>query len=42
MALAGNLPTMFRLVSGLSFDFKILGTIGSPSILVERFSLSGA
>jgi PmbA protein len=41
MALAGNLWEMAEHVTGVGADFRLFGSIGAPSVLVDRLTLSG-
>ena len=41
MALAGNLFTTFERVAERGDDFRLSGSIGAPSVLIEELTLSG-
>ena len=41
MALAGNLWEMVEHITGVGADFRLFGSIGAPSVLVDRLTLSG-
>ena len=41
MALAGNILDLFDRVAEIGADLKLFGSIGAPSLLVEKLTLSG-
>ena len=41
MALAGNLWDMVRHIIGVGSDFRLFGSVGASSVLVDRLTLSG-
>jgi PmbA protein len=41
VAVAGNLFQLFQDVVGIGEDFRFIGGIGSPSLLVRRLKISG-
>ena len=41
VAVAGNLFQLFKDVTGIGDDFRFMGGIGSPSVLVKGLKFSG-
>jgi PmbA protein len=41
VAVAGNLFQLFQDVVGIGEDFRFMGGIGSPSLLVKKLKISG-
>jgi PmbA protein len=41
VAVAGNLFQLFQDVVGVGEDFRFMGGIGSPSLLVKKLKISG-
>ena len=41
VAVAGNLFQLFKNVIGVGEDFRIFGSVGSPSLLVKELEISG-